>query len=91
MADQLPDPGTSELAAKILDQMFHEAQKQDLCPHCVGVDLVYFIAREMTAYAEVDPGELFRVLHAGICEGVEMQDDGEREEGADDGPNWTVH
>jgi hypothetical protein len=93
MSDNLPDPAISELAGKILQQMLEEAEKGDLCPHCVGLDLIYYIAREMTAYTETDPGELFRIMHIGIVEGEDLQGEGEGEKGEDDdsGPSWTVH
>ena len=91
MSDQLPDPAASELAAKTLDQMLHQAQEKDLCPHCVGLDLIYFIARDMTANTDVDPGELFNVLHTGIIEGAEMQETGEDAEPGGEGSGWTVH
>jgi len=34
----------------LLDQVLLQVQERDLCPGCAGIDLIYFIAREMTAY-----------------------------------------
>lgn len=90
MPDHRPDPTETELAAEILQKMLGEAEKTNLCPHCVGLDVIYFISREMTAHLETDPGELFRVLHVGITEGEDMQLDEEVERDAEDTPG-SVH
>ena len=79
MSDHRPDPAGTELAVEILQKMLEDTEKRDLCPHCVGLDVIYFISREMTAHLETDPGELFRILHIGITEGEDMQLEGEVE------------
>ena len=93
MSDQLPDPATSDMAARILEEMLLEVQQKGLCPHCVGMDLIYLIAREMTAHTDTQPGELFSMVHVGIGDGEDMQDEGEHEGGEEDGGghDWTVH
>ena len=92
MSDQLPDPATSDMAARILEEMLMEVQQKGLCPHGVGMDLVYLIAREMTAHTDTQPGGLFSMVHVGIGDGEDMQDEGEHEGGEEDGGHdWTVH
>lgn len=94
MSEQSPDPATAELAGKLLEAMLQEAGDDNLCPHCVGLELIYLVAREMTANTEVDPGELFNAVHAGLVDGEGASDaddeaDGEPESTPD--KSWTVH
>ena len=93
MSEQTPDPAAAELANKLLDALLQESGDDDLCPHCVGLELVYLIAREMTANTEIDPGELFSAVHAGIVDG-DAEAPPESEEPTPEGgrgKNWTVH
>ena len=90
MPDQLPSPATSQVAARILEEMLTEVQQKHLCPHCVAMDLIYLIAREMTAYADIQPGELLGMVHIGIGDGEDVEADGAAGEGDGSGPHWTV-
>ena len=90
MSDPQPDAARLDLAAEHVQRMLEEAEKKDLCPHCVGLDMIYIIAREITAHLETDPAELFRVLHIGIREGEDMQLD-EAVDEADGDVSWSVH
>jgi hypothetical protein len=91
MSNQLPDPRASELAVQLLETMLAEAQAKDLCPHCVGLELIYQVARAIGANMNVDPGELFRELHLGLGDGEIDRE--AREAGDEEAPekDWTVH
>ncbi len=91
MSDQLPDPAASDLAGQLLERMLAEAETKDLCPHCVGLELIYQIARAIAANMNVDPGELFREVHLGVGDGE--LDSEAREAGGEEAPkkDWTVH
>jgi hypothetical protein len=94
MSEQGPDPKTTALAAKLLESMLADAGTDDLCPHCVGLELIYLVAKEMTVNTDVDPGELFNAVHMGIGDGeAEPAPDPDAEDSAPEGggPNWTLH
>ncbi len=91
MSDQLPDPAASALAVRLLESMLAEAETKDLCPHCVGLELIYQVARAIGANMSVDPGELFREVHLGLGDGDIDRET--REPGDEEAPEkgWTVH
>lgn len=91
MSEQTPDPATAELASKLLESMLQEAGDDDLCPHCVGLELIYLVAREMTANTDVEPGELFNAVHAGITDGDALPEEGAPAAEREGGKGWTVH
>jgi hypothetical protein len=88
---QGPDPAATALAAKLMEQMLSDAGKDDLCPHCVGLELIYLIAKEMTANTEVDPGELFNAVHIGIRDGEDEAVASEDSAAPPQGSGWTLH
>jgi len=90
---QGPDPAATALAAKLMEQMLSDSGKDDLCPHCVGLELVYLIAKEMTANTDVDPGELFNAVHVGIRDGEDEPAEGEENASPPrgSGSGWTLH
>lgn len=91
MSEQTPDPATTELASKLLESMLQEAGDDDLCPHCVGLELIYLVSREMTANTDVEPGELFSAIHAGIVDGEALPEDAAQGGEREGGKGWTVH
>lgn len=88
---QGPDPAATALAAKLMEQMLSDAGKDDLCPHCVGLELIYLIAKEMTANTEVDPGELFNAVHIGVRDGEDEAAASEDSAEPPQGSSWTLH
>lgn len=94
MSEQTPDPKTAELATRLLEKMLADAGADDLCPHCVGLELIYLVAKEMTANTDVEAGELFNAVHMGISDGdLEPDQDAEAAESSADGggSGWTLH
>ena len=91
MSEQGPDPAASALAVKLMEQMLQDSGKDDLCPHCVGLELVYLIAKEMTVNTDVDPGELFSAVHMGIRDGEEEPVEGEEADAPASSSGWTLH
>ena len=71
----------------IVERLIEMADERDICPHCLGVELIYMISKEIAANMEVDTGELFSAVHMGLGDG----EDERGEEGAEAPPSWTLH
>ena len=78
-----------DIAGQLADTIFEQAQSQDICPHCLGLDVIYMLARTIAANMEIDAGELFNMVHMGILDGESDPDGGDNTD--DDAPEWTVH
>ncbi len=78
-----------ETASEIIDRLVELVDARDICPHCVGIDVIYLIAKEIALNMDsVDPGELFAAVHLGLADGeVERSDQGAPEISG----GWTVH
>lgn len=72
---------------EIVDRLIELADERDICPHCLGVELIYMISKEIAANMEVDTGELFGAVHMGLGDGEEERG----EEGGERPPSWTLH
>lgn len=84
------DPETKlirDSGVEIVERLIELADERDICPHCLGVELIYMISKEIATNMEVDTGELFSAVHMGLDDG-----EGERgEEGGEGPPSWTLH
>ncbi len=78
-----------QTASDIIDRLVELVEDRDVCPHCVGIDVIYLIAKEIALNMDaVDPGELFAAVHLGLADGeVERRDQGTPESSG----GWTVH
>jgi hypothetical protein len=79
-----------ETAGEVLETMLEAAEANELCPHCVGVDLIYMIAKEISANIDSDQGDLFVALHQGVADGENERAAREQRPASDD-TGWTVH
>jgi len=78
-----------DIAAQLVSDMVEAANDKDVCAHCVGLDLIYGIARTMAANMEVEPGELFNMVHIGVFDGESDRGDEPPDSGEFTG--GTVH
>ncbi len=78
-----------QTASDIIDRLVELVEDRDVCPHCVGIDVIYLIAKEIALNMDaVDAGELFAAVHLGLADGeVERSDQGTPESSG----SWTVH
>lgn len=78
-----------DTATELLEEILRAAEAKDVCAHCLGLDVIYMIAREITLNTDAEAGEILNSVHLGIVDGVAERDEAEGEETP--GPRWTVH